>query len=60
MKGWKRIYVYVTNEEREIIRKMAIEESYHSISSFMRDLALNKNPMIKEKFFEMYNKVMEK
>ncbi len=49
------------NEEEEIqAKKNAAEEGYTSLSKFMKDLALQKNVLFKEKFFEMYKKVMEK
>ncbi len=58
MKNIKRIYVYVTNKQLESIKNSAVEEGYLSLSSFLRDLALYKNTLFKEKFFEMHRKVM--
>ena len=54
----KLIKFYVSSEQAEIIRKTASQEGYKTISEFLRDLSLNKNNLFRERFFEMYNKVM--
>ena len=54
----KLIKFYVSSEQAEMIRKTAMQEGYKTVSEFLRDLSLNKNNLFKERFFEMYNKIM--
>ena len=54
----KLIKFYVSSEQAEVIKRAAMQEGYKTVSEFLRDLSLNKNNLFKERFFEMYNKVM--
>mgnify|MGYP001562666027 FL=1 len=54
----KLIKFYVSSEQAEVIRKTASQEGYKTISEFLQDLALVKNNLFRERFFEMYNKIM--
>lgn len=54
------IKFYVNKEQFELIKKIAVEEGYNSISAFLRDLTLNKNILFREKIFQIHSMLKEK